>query len=592
MTVEAADSSRTLAARFTVGLLQGAALYVLTDISQHGTAPFINNWTYTSLVLISLLVPPVLLAGIASMRSTTLVAWSLTVAIVAVATAYHAGWREPGVDRFEHTWLVFPLACAVFVGHHLLAASNADGRLFARYATYFETGWRNGIQLALSLAFLGVFWLLLFLGASLFELINISFVREVIEKAPFAFIASTVVFALAVQITDERISLVTGARTIALLLLGWLLPVMTLFVTAFLSSLAFVGLTPLWKTGSATAILVVSGAALITLINATYQDGSEGHSRPFVLRLSARIAAIALVPITVIAFYSVWLRVEQYGLTPERVIGLAVIALGAIYSFGYAFAALWPGKWMRPLEVTNVIAAMLAVFIIMSLLTPIADPARLAVQDQVWRLRAGLIPVDKFDFDFLRFDASQYGREALNALAKDRSSPRAIQIAQKASDALHRSSRIAQGQPTNTPPAISPADLRAKIRVFPAGAMLPESFLTQDWTNIANSPAECVRNAAPNQPCEATFADIDRDNQQEILLRTNLYRIQVFRNAASRWETLGAFNLGECGLDTPPNFSAGQFQIAPSEMNELEVKGHRYRLTENCPPKIATPVQH
>lgn len=584
------NAPATLVLRLAIGIVQGLAFYLLARITATGPSDTMSVWLYTTLVITSVAVPPVLLAGLTTMRLITLIAWATTVAAAAYAISVHASWQQPEADRFAFTWLVFPLSAAVFIGHNLLAAADADERPIARYYAYFDISWRNGIQFALSLAFVGAFWLLLYLGASLFELIKITLVRDVIGKSSFASISSCIVFALAVQITSERISLVTGARTIALLLLGWLLPVMTMFAVAFLASLAFTGLEPLWATGRATQILVVAGATLIVLINATYQDGSEEHRPAGVLRLSARIAALTIAPITLIAFYSVWLRVVQYGLTPERIMGLALIALGACYAIGYVVAAVWPGRWLRPIETTNVVAAIAAVAVVLSLLTPVADPVRLSVADQVERLKAGTTDLAKFDFDFLKFDAGRYGREALESLAADKSTPAAQAIAVKAEDARQRKQRLtAIGNP---PVQLSPDEMRNKIRVLPAGATLPDTFLTQDWGNATSSPRICIRDAAPGFTCEAMLADIDRDNVPDILLRSNSFDIAVFHlTPAGTWELLGRFGTVECDAGMAGNFDSGTIRTAPSQFNDLEIKGHHVHLDAPCPtpPQPATP---
>ena len=575
------NTPSTFTIRLGIGIVQGVALYILGSMASGGTTGTLSAWLYTLLVISSVVLPPVWLAGLTTMRPVTLIAWTATIAASTLAVATHAAWRNPGAGSFDFTWLVFPLAAAVFIGHNLVAAADADGRPFARYYSYFDISWRNGIQFALCVAFVGAFWLLLFLGAGLFDLINISIVRDIIEKAAFAYLATCVGFALAVQITSERISLVTGARTIALLLLGWLLPVLTLFAVAFLGSLAFTGLAPLWATGHATALLVVAGASLIVLINATYQDGSEEHVPASVLRLSARIAALALGPITVIAFYSIWLRVEQYGLTPQRVIGLAIIALGAAYATGYVMAAVWPGRWLRPVETTNVAAATLCVVLIVSLLTPIADPGRLSVDDQVARLHAGRTELAKFDFDFLKFDAGRYGLDALERLAKDKSTPTSVAIAAKADEARQRKQRASA--PDTQVAELSVEDLRKKITVLPAGSTLPDSFLTQDWTNAMSSPRVCVREATTPFQCEALLADIDRDNVPEILLRANNYDIAVFHQApGGKWELLGRFGTVECDTGTAGNFGSGAFRTVPPLFNDLEVKGHRLHIDTPC----------
>ena len=572
-----------LALRIAIGLAQGAALYGLLEMLEGIPHPFTKTWPFTALVLVAGLLPFVWLSAIASMRTFTLAAWSLAVIATIVATSSHAAWLEAGDSTGEGLSLFFPLAAALFIGHHLVAAADRDRKPLASYATYFDLGWKDGVQIVLCFAFLGAFWLLLWLGASLFELIGISFIRELITQRPFAFLASAVVFALAVHITDTRMSLVIGARTIALILLSWLLPLLALFAWAFFASLFFTGLAPLWATGSATALLVTAGGALVVLINANYQDGDDERSPPAILRLAVRAAALALLPIAILAFYSVWLRVGQYGLTPERVAGLAIVGVGAIYATGYSIAALWPGRWMQPLQPTNVAAAFAWIALIIGMLTPIADPARLSVDNQVNRLLSGVVTPDKFDFDALRFDTQRHGMQALERLANDRSSPLRSDIADRAADALKRkvrTSRPAEDRMT--------ADaLRSGITVFPAGSALPDSLLAHDWSARASNPLEnCVRNAVNPPGCQALLGDLDNDGRVDVLLRENAWSIIALgQDATGKWVERGTFVTGQCNAPYF-DFSTPGVSLAPPQPSplELNVNGKRYQMTPACNP--------
>ena len=58
-----------------------------------------------------------------------------------------------------------------------------------------------------------------------------------------------------------------------------------------------------------------------------------------------------------------------------------------------------------------------AVATILALFSPLADPARLAVQDQIARLQRGAVSADTFDYDFLRFESGKAGETALRRLA-------------------------------------------------------------------------------------------------------------------------------------------------------------------------------
>jgi hypothetical protein len=572
-----------LASRLAIGLAQGAALYFLLDMLDGKQLAFTRTWPYTAMVLTAGLLPFAWLAAVGSMRATTLIAWTVGIVATTIAASHHAAWLEGHAGSSENLALLFPLAAALFIGHHLVAAADRDRRLVATYASYFDIGWKDGVQLALCLAFLGAFWLLLWLGASLFELINITFIRELITERPFVFLASSTVFALAVHITDTRMSLVIGARTIALILLSWLLPLLALFAWAFLASLFFTGLAPLWATGRATALLVTAGAALVILINANYQDGDEERLPPGILKLSVRAAALALVPIAGLAFYSIWLRVGQYGLTPERIVGLAIVGVGCIYAAGYALAALWPGRWMQPLQASNILAAFAWVGLIVGMLTPIASPARLSVDDQVNRLLAGTTKPDTFDFDLLRFNTGAYGLEALNRLSADRTSPQHILIADAAAAALKRT------EPTPSPSedAMTADTLRAGINVFPAGSSLPDSLLAQNWSAKGANPLEnCVRNATKPPGCQALLADLDADGRIDVLLRESQWSIMALgQDDSGKWVERGTFVTGQCNAPAF-DFSSPGVSLAPPRPSplELDVNGRRFQFTPACTP--------
>jgi hypothetical protein len=270
------------------------------------------------------------------------------------------------------------IAALVFIGHHLVQPADMERRRIARYPTYFDVTWKHGVQAVLSLGFTGAFWLLLFLASALFKLIGVDAIEKLIQHEWFAFPATAVMFAAAVQLTDVRANLVRGVRTVALTLLAWLLPLMALIAAAFLLTLPFTGLEPLWKTKSATAILLVADAFLILLANAAYQDGTEKTA--VVLKWAARLAGVLLVPITVLAAYGLSLRIGQYGLSPDRIIAVACVLVAAGYAIGYAVAAVRPGAWMKTLEATNIAMAFVVIAVLLALCTPVADPRRLSVE--------------------------------------------------------------------------------------------------------------------------------------------------------------------------------------------------------------------
>lgn len=112
--------------------------------------------------------------------------------------------------------------------------------------------------------------------------------------------------------------------------------------------------------------------------------------------------------------------------------------MAACYAVGYAAAALRRQISAAILASTNVGTAVIITGCVVALLSPLADPARISVADQVRRLNDGRIAPDQFEYRFLRFDAGRFGVEALRTLSAQRSIPVA---AERAADMLNRKSR-------------------------------------------------------------------------------------------------------------------------------------------------------
>ena len=342
---------------------------------------------------------------------------------------------------------------------------------------------------------------------------------------------------------------------------------MVLIAGGFLATLPFTGLAPLWATKRAAALLLTAAAFLIVLANAAYQDGTERP--PAALAWAARIAGVLLAPITALAAYAIWLRIDQYGLTPERVYGIACVVVAAGYAVGYATAALKPGAWMKPLEATNIALAFVVIAVLLALFTPIADPARLSVNDQVARLRAGAVKPEAFDYAFLRFEGGKFGREALANLAKD---PNAA-VSGPAKTALKADKPFELSEARRKPRSMS------DIRVYPAGQALPADFTAQFADKL--NPPFC---GPGDKPCFANLRDLDNDGTPEVLIQAG-EGVAVYRRGAQRWTRYGFFNLIDCvprGVNPDEEmqrFLSGEVQTITPDMPDLAFAGERFRIT-------------
>ncbi|MDP2117852.1 MAG: DUF4153 domain-containing protein, partial [Brevundimonas sp.] len=413
--------------RLGIGLLQGLGLFWLHRASDGvATWPATQPLLFGPLLLVVGFLPVMLLAAVGRLRLTTLVIWTVVAGVALALLGLHDIARQSaetlGHPPFLSPPVILSAAAALFIAHHLVAPADMERRRIAGYPAYFDTATKSLVQLALSIGFTGAFWALLHLGAALFRIIGLDFLEDLLRKDWFFIPVSFVVFAVAVHLTDVRDGLIRGVRTVGLMLLSWLLLVMTVIVAGFVAALPFTGLQGLWETGAATALVLSAVAALVVLINAAYQDGRPDNRPPAVLRVAARVAAVLIAPLVVIAFWGLALRIGQYGLTPDRIIAGACALVGAAFALGYGWAALSPfwrrSDWMRPLERTTIGAAVLALVLILALFSPLLDPARLSVMDQVARLERGAVTPDKFDYSFLRFESGKAGQAALERLTR------------------------------------------------------------------------------------------------------------------------------------------------------------------------------
>lgn len=568
--------------RAAVGLLQGGALWWLQQTSEAPIAwPATVPPLFVPLLLCLAFVPVILIAGVGRMRLPTLALWAVTAAAILALLGWHEVASRTAEQVRNPPFINSPMplfaVAALFIGHHLVLAGDLNRRWIAPFAAYFDTAWKSGVQLALSIGFTGAFWILLFLGAALFRVIGLTFLEDLLRKVWFAVPITTLAFAVAVHLTDVSDGIIRGVRTVALMLLSWLLLLMTLLAAGFVVALPFTGLKGLWDTGHGTSLVLVAVAALIILINTAYQDGRTENRPPLILQLAARTASVALVPLCIIVFWGLALRIGQYGLTPERVIALACALVGAVHAVGYTWAALRTlgrkGDWMRPLEPTNITGAILALLLILALFSPVAAPARLSVANQVARLERGAISPDRFDYRFLRFHSGKAGEVALARLSRS-TDPGIASLAKQQLATPHvRTLEESLREPQPSAPVT--------IEVAPAGVALPSSFIEQQARM-----AHLLSNCSPSAICTARLFDLDGEGVDEVLV-AGAGTIAVFKlEADGRWIQWAEYDVATCApenRDIRAALAAGRFRTARPIFPDIIVGELRLRRQEGEP---------
>ncbi len=566
--------------RLGIGLAQGLGLFWLhrstearwslcsaADESQCRQLiwPATEPLLFGPLLLVIAFLPLVLLAGVGRLRPLTLTIWTVVAGVALALLGLHDIARQSADTLHHGPFLSGPVvlfsAAALFISHHLVAPADLERRRIASFPAYFDTTWKAGVQLAMSLGFTGAFWLLLQLGAALFKVIGLDFLEILLREDWFWIPVTTLAFSVAVHLTDVRDGLIRGVRTVALMLLSWLLLVMTVLAAGFLAALPFTGLDGLWDTGRGASLVLAAAAVLIILINTAYQDGRPDNLPPLVLRIAVRVAAVLITPLVILAVWGLSLRIGQYGLTPDRIIAAACTLVGAAYAGGYGWAALSPfwrkGDWMRPLERTNIWTAILTVAVILLLFSPALDPARLSVMDQVARLERGAVTPDKFDYRFLRFESGKAGQAALAGLARSTDAEVARRARELQAATNRRDVRAPEPEAAEQP----------TIASWPAGSRLPETFLAPG-ARFNDERGQC----RATSDCVATSSDLNGDGRAEILLGTP-HSLEVFEAQSNgTWLAVGYYDASNC-KNGAKLIREGGLQIRRSPWPDITIGG-------------------
>jgi hypothetical protein len=611
MTDVASDDSAPVARsifilRLIVALLQAAALYGLIEAANaHPPSwPANDPLLFKPMVFIAFFVPWVVMIGLGQMASRPLALWMLAVTAVVGLLGYHVAARLPaseggplrdaigiGDNAAGLIWGQVSLAFALFIAQALYADSTRERKFAPSYAAHFETAWKQCLQITLTLVFVGVFGRVLLLGAALFNLVKLDFFQKLIAEGWFHLPAGALATALAIHVTDARAQITRGARMMLLTLFSWLLPLLALILAGFLWVLPFVSLQPLWNTHHAGQSLLWAAIMLVVLVNAGYQDGAPARAQSLVKRLAIALGALEIAPLVGLAVYAIALRVEQYGWSVQRIeAGAVALALGA-YALTYAAAvAMSPGGPKR-IETANVAVAYLIVVVVLTLDSPLADPARLMVADQLARLRSGAVAAREFDYGALKLDGAKWGAAALAELRNAPDGPDAETIRAEAAKAENVQNRWQLRRTGTGVASAPPLTARAKarlVKVYPDGRELPPGLLELISGEAASPPAKACFSSQINRSCVARFLALRTGEPDALVLDMKFGGLEVFEvDANGIWrKTAKATNIAFTACASVSGaFERGDIVVAPHDAPDLILGGQRRVLQpiEDCP---------
>lgn len=497
-------------------------------------------------------------------------------ALIAVCAAWVWAQLPPGTeytgDNQRQPTMILAAVVSWFILLPFLQTALETGRARFPYSALYRHSWNNAFIAAIAWAFTGVVWLLLQLWGSLFKLIGIELFARTFARPSFAWMCTGLALGLGVALARENAKVLLTLRNVTRALARVLLPLLALIALGFLATLPFTGLHALWATRSATAILLSVVLLMLLLVNAVFQDGEDVAPYPTWPRRIIGVAVVALPLFAGLSAYALTLRIGQYGLMPERVYGVIIAAVLAVYALSYAVAVLRSrGPWPGDLRAINVTLSLVVAGLALLLHTPLLDPLGISARNQAARLLAGHVDAAKFDYEALN-RLGGAGRAALDRL-QHAAHPQHALIA----------SRIAA-----LPDPLAEARERARplaigdFTVLPRGHALPAGLLSYLQSSRPYPTEICKRKPG----CLALAVDLGGNPAPEYVLVTpNASELLVFgRNAAGAWCQVGrlrhdATRKASASALRAAILAARARTVAPVH-RDLEIDGVRYRFEE------------
>jgi len=223
-------------------------------------------------------------------------------------------------------------------------------------------------------------------------------------------------------------------RTVVLLVLSLIAVPLAVGLLIFLLATVISGPSVLWEnTRQATPTLLACAAGAFVLTCVLVRQDQAAMTQSRVMRLAALALAIVILPLAVFAAVSLGLRLNQYGLAPERLWGLVTVIVACAWGVGY-WGALLRGRkaaWAQRLREANFVLAVATCGLALFLALPILNFATISAANQLHRLESGRVSPEKFDYAALRWSFGDAGKRALARLAKSRN-PKVAELAELA----------------------------------------------------------------------------------------------------------------------------------------------------------------
>lgn len=510
-------------------------------------------------------------------------AGALGLAALVAALLTWATLRFDTLEPFFDSGLpLVAMALLFFIGTPFVSAGLQRRGGVVDYPLLFDTAWAILVRYLAAWLFTGVAWALVFLSNALFEIVGVTAIEDVLDIDPVPFALTGLFLGLAIAIMHELRAYVSPF--LVLRLFRVILPVLTVVVGVFLVALPLRGLDRLFGELSVAATLMAVTIAAITLITSTLDRNSEEEAQAAALRWGARIMCLMLPFLTAAAAWAVWLRVEAYGWTPERVAAALSAALLLGYAGLYALSVVTPG-WAARIRQVNLAMALVVLALSALWLTPVIHAEAISTRSQLARFEAGEVSASDLALWEMKGDWGRAGAAGLAQL-RGRAGDEELVAALERLDGATSRYEFEQAQDNPTTKA-ELGDILALLKVYPEGQSVSMAELESLPPVVLNELAtSCLRAGEDGPGCVMVLADLDpyRPGDEGILLQrmegerslivTELSRRDgQLRTGRVLYADVTGAQLGAQADEILKALAAGEIDIRPSGIRMITLGG-------------------
>ena len=568
--MDSAEISRTTRwGMIFIGLLQGILCYLLMTY----LVPHNDGWLFYGLPA-TIAITSALLLTVVSFKQRALWYWMALIFVVVLAMSVWLKWQVEDSDKWrQHEVFMFygwRLLLMAMLALPWIQYSLHVSREQARYPHFYRQLWLNALTLLIVFVANGLFWLVLLLWSEMFKLVGIPFFSTLFFDTDwFGYVAFGLITALAVVLARTQSRLVTAVQKLLTFIATGLLPLVALLALMFILTLPFTGLEAISQRVSAAGLMSTLTLLLLLLMAIVREPQKEALPYPGALRYLIKCSLIVAPIYMLIAGWSLWVRIQQYGWTPERVYGVLVVVVLLVWSFGYLASILRRGR--NPLELQGPVilgVSLLALGLLVLLSSPVIDAWRISVNSHMGLYHSGKIKPDQVSL-YMLDHSGKPGRAALEALQKD--------VAFNQDSKRRRDlNSLLQGR-RDPVKELTATQLVSKVVMAPGSQKPDDAF----WAFVKTQGYR-ITSCAEQNACVLVSQDLNADGHPEqVLYAFGDGESLVFGMQKNKWDLLAVATLPE-GFTKDKLLQAvanQQLGSAPRIWRDITIDGKRLPMT-------------